>query len=320
MRQKGLCGDQELEESPSLLHDKVKQLAELIRTARKCVLFTGAGISTNSGIPDFRGPNGVWTKEIRGVSMKDEEKTPEIFNRARPSYTHHAIVSLVQMGLVHHVISQNVDGLHLRSGLGITQLSELHGNICMEICELCDTQYFREIDIGGMGLNLTGNICTSTECNGKLRDFSIDWDTSLPEDIFQHARKMIREADLCICIGTSLRIRPAGQMPARIIEPNKIRPYKGHLSIINLQKTHLDAKCAIRIFHDCDIVFRMLCSELAIFVDDNKPLVHSAVFPSRRTYLSSSRISGKKRQCSNDEAEFNSEQKSSQDLLEPSQK
>lgn len=281
MPSKGLCGDQEFFEPTDQLNSKIQQLANVIRNSRKCVLFTGAGISTSCGIPDFRGPNGVWTKELTGAKLNEEEKSANVFNQAIPSFTHNAITTFVQLGLVDHVISQNVDGLHLRSGLPYSHLSELHGNICMEICEKCGCQFFREVDVGGMGLKLTGNRCNSSDCDGKLRDFSIDWDTPLPEDIFRLAREKIQEADLCICIGTSLRIRPAGLMPLAVTRANKNRNNcaRGKLVIINLQKTEFDSKCAIRIYHECDIVFRKLCEELAIFVDENRPLVQSLTFP-----------------------------------------
>lgn len=287
MRNKGLCGDTEYRETTEALRTKVQDLASLIRESKMCIIFTGAGISTSSGIPDFRGPNGVWTKELKGVKLKKEEKSAELFNRARPSFSHYAVASLVEMNLVHHVISQNVDGLHLRSGVPSSKLSELHGNICMEICDVCKTQYFHDRDIGGMGLRPTGRICSQPGCQGTLRDFAVDWDTELPQDIFRHARRLMRDADLCICVGTSLRIRPAGNMPHAVTQPNKSRPQKGKLSIVNLQETHLDKKCSVRIFHECDEVFRLLCEELAVFVDTNRPLVNSAIYPPRAIILES---------------------------------
>lgn len=281
MPQKGLCGDPEYSEKPGDLRKKVSKLAELIRTARHCVVFTGAGISTSSGIPDFRGPNGIWTKEKKGEKISDEEKTSELFDKAVPSFTHHAIVSLMQTGFVHHVVSQNVDGLHLRSGVPPTQLSELHGNIYMEICERCRTHYFRDHDVGGMGLQYTGKHCTRSACGGALRDFAVDWDTALPEDIFRIARQHMRQADLCICLGTSLRIRPAGNMPLSVLRRTKGREQRtGRIAVVNLQVTHIDNKCAVRLFHYCDDVLRLLCEELAVFVDISSPLVlHSEFQP-----------------------------------------
>jgi NAD+-dependent protein deacetylase sirtuin 6 len=267
MGQKGLCGDPEIVEVDTDLRRKVSSLTSLIRNSNKCVIFTGAGISTSSGIPDFRGPKGIWTRELKGDTIPDEERTSLIFDSAIPSFTHYAIFSLMQRGFVHHVISQNVDGLHLRSGVPPSSLSELHGNIFIEICETCGKQYFRDKDVGGMGMNYTGNICEDNNCKGKLIDFAVDWDTELPKQVFHEAYKQVRSADLCICLGTSLRIRPAGNMPRSVLRPNKQRNYRGKLVIVNLQKTHLDQECSLRIFGYSDQVMEMLCDKLGIFVD-----------------------------------------------------
>ena len=113
---------------------KSKQLAEMLSTAKHAVFHTGAGISTASGIPDFRGPNGVWTKEKRNEKVEGGVS----FESAQPTFTHTAIKTLVDKGLVKYVISQNVDGLHLKSGLPREYLSELHGNVMMEKCERCN--------------------------------------------------------------------------------------------------------------------------------------------------------------------------------------
>lgn len=94
------------------MQSKVDEFVELIREAKHVVVHTGAGISTSSGIPDFRGPKGVWTLEERGLIPKFDVS----FDTAKPTLTHMALVKLAQEGLIHYVISQNVDGLHLKSG------------------------------------------------------------------------------------------------------------------------------------------------------------------------------------------------------------
>lgn len=261
---KGLCGDTEYLESSRDLVDKVHQLADLIRHSNYCVVFTGAGISTSVGIPDFRGPNGVWTRELSGEDIPEEEKTSTTFDQAQPSYTHHALASLLDQGHVKHIISQNVDCLHLRSGIPESKLSELHGNIFMEICEKCQARYVREHDVGGMGFNYTGNKCDKAICKGKLRDFAVDWDTALPEDIFAKANEEMKKADLVLCLGTSLRIRPAGNMPLMVLKKCKTRVEPGKIVIVNLQKTHIDKKASLKIHYYCDEVMRLLCADLAV--------------------------------------------------------
>lgn len=151
------------------MQNKCDELATYLRQANHVIVFTGAGISTSSGIPDFRGPNGVWTKEQRGEEIKTEDKTSDIFDRAKPSFTHTFLRRLLEGNYIHHIVSQNVDGLHLRSGIPPEHLSEIHGNLYIEECVSCKKQYFRDYDVQGMGLKFTGAICDDASCGGKLR-------------------------------------------------------------------------------------------------------------------------------------------------------
>jgi mono-ADP-ribosyltransferase sirtuin 6 len=198
IKYKGLCGDDEYTETMANLKEKISELASMIEKSKYTIVFTGAGISTNAGIPDFRGPQGVWTLEKYekkrkfcdvGVEVNNQQFdnvnninnnaanlnttsnenanetaiattstkiTTVNFEEAQPTVTHHAIAALLRKNKIQHVISQNVDGLHLKSGIEADRLSELHGNIYIEKCEKCQLQYFREKDVGGMGLNYTG--------------------------------------------------------------------------------------------------------------------------------------------------------------------
>ena len=120
-------------DSAEELARKCAELAELLRSSRHTVFHTGAGVSTSAGIPDFRGPQGVWTLEQR----KRKVESGVSFAEAQPTSTHHAIQALVARGMAVFVVSQNVDGLHLKSGLSRDCLAELHGNVMMERCERC---------------------------------------------------------------------------------------------------------------------------------------------------------------------------------------
>lgn len=117
------------------------------------VAFTGAGISTSSGIPDFRGPSGVWTKQRRG---EEPPKASVPFAQAVPSLTHQALLGLHRAKKLVYLCSQNVDCLHLRSGFPRSRLAELHGNCFVEVCEACKAEYVRDFEIPSVGFKLTG--------------------------------------------------------------------------------------------------------------------------------------------------------------------
>ncbi|XP_029421213.1 NAD-dependent protein deacetylase sirtuin-6 isoform X8 [Nannospalax galili] len=180
---KGKCGLPEIFDPPEELERKVHELARLMWQSSCVVFHTGAGISTASGIPDFRGPHGVWTMEERGLAPKFDTT----FENARPSKTHMALVQLERMGFLHFLVSQNVDGLHVRSGFPRDKLAELHGNMFIEECTKCKTQYVRDTVVGTMGLKATGRLCMVAKarglraCRGELRDTILDWEDALPD-------------------------------------------------------------------------------------------------------------------------------------------
>ncbi|KAA8526625.1 hypothetical protein F0562_008172 [Nyssa sinensis] len=119
----GSVGMSEIFDPPHVLQKKIEKLGLMIQKSKHLVVFTGAGISTSCGIPDFRGPKGVWTLQREGKGVP-EASLP--FHRAMPSITHMALVELEKAGILKFVISQNVDSLHLRSGLPREKLAELH--------------------------------------------------------------------------------------------------------------------------------------------------------------------------------------------------
>lgn len=286
MHEKGKCGDPETVDKEDVLTQKIQCLANLILESSHTVVFTGAGISTSSGIADFRGPTGVWTNELRGVKINPCEDTSKCFDEATPSFTHFALHTLLQLSKIHHIVSQNVDGLHMRSGVvSEAWLTELHGNIFIEECMLCGTQYLRERDVGGMGLKPTGKRCDDAFCDGVLIDNAVDWDTDLPEHKFKVAEQHMSRANLVICLGTSLRIRPAGNMPSRVLRKSNTRDTTngsdfGDLVIVNLQSTHLDKKATVKINGYCDEVMKRLCALLEVQVVLTEPIRSLTLKPS----------------------------------------
>lgn len=257
-KDKGVCGLPENKDTKRTLALKLKRLTELSQESNHTVILTGAGISTSAGIPDFRGPHGIWTAESESHQDKRKKrkrsKAPPIaiddFSKAQPTLTHRAIVKLVELGQVQYCITQNVDGLHRRSGLTRENHSVLHGCVFTEVCEACRTEHFRDYDVGGMSFQKTGRLCES--CGGALRDILLDWEDDLPEEDFERATDQCKQADLVICLGTSLRIEPAGTLPT----------YAKTFVIVNLQETPYDEQAALIVRAPVDDVMNEVMTRL----------------------------------------------------------
>ncbi|XP_021287889.1 NAD-dependent protein deacetylase SRT1 isoform X1 [Herrania umbratica] len=232
----GQVGMTEFFDSAHVLQDKIEQLAKLIQKSRHLVVFTGAGISTSCGIPDFRGPKGIWTLQREGKPLP-EASLP--FHRAMPSMTHMALVELEKAGILKFVISQNVDGLHLRSGIPREKLAELHGNSFMETCPSCSAEYLRDFEVETIGLKETSRRCSDEKCGAKLRDTVLDWEDALPPKEMNLAEKHCRMGDVVLCLGTSLQITPACNLPLKSLRGG------GKIVIVNLQQTPKDKKASL---------------------------------------------------------------------------
>ncbi|CDP20179.1 unnamed protein product [Coffea canephora] len=229
----GTLGMSEIFDPPNVLQQKIEELASLVEESKHLVVFTGAGISTSCGIPDFRGPKGVWTLQREGKGVP-EASLP--FHRAMPSLTHVALVELEKAGILKFVISQNVDSIHLRSGIPREKLAELHGNSFMEICPSCGAEYLRDFEVETIGMKETPRRCSDIKCGAKLRDTVLDWEDALPPKEMNAASKHCRMADVVLCLGTSLQITPACNLPLKSLRGG------GKIVIVNLQPTPKDKK------------------------------------------------------------------------------
>mmetsp|Transcript_30043 Transcript_30043/g.39530 ORF Transcript_30043/g.39530 Transcript_30043/m.39530 type:complete len:457 (+) Transcript_30043:76-1446(+) len=253
--EKGVCGGAEVEDSECVLEEKIAKLVEMVRQSTFLVAHTGAGISTAAGIPDFRGAKGIWTLEAKGNPLPDHEPC---WNNAVPTLTHMAIKGLHEHGKLHGVITQNIDGLHARSGLPEGVLSELHGNIFVEKCEKCNRKETRSFDIGGVGFNYTGRFCSS--CGGPMIDNLLDWEDELPEEDYSRALDFVERSkapgSLALCLGTSLQMDPSRHFPTKA----------NQMVIVNLQSTPMDSKAHLVIHARTDEVMRRLMQGLGFSI------------------------------------------------------
>ena len=255
-------------ESESELPSKLNLLTQWIKESKHCIVFTGAGISTSTGIPDFRsgmntvlktGP-GVWELRAKGTSRSASASVTPLL-KAIPSVAHMAVVKLHEEGLVKFTVSQNVDGLHLRSGVRADQLAELHGNTNLEKCTKCGAQYLRDFrtrTAHAVFDHLTGRVCDNPECRGNLIDSIINFGENLPEEDLNRSFQEARQSDLCIVLGSSLRVSPASDIPATVIRNGQ------RVVICNLQKTPLNDHCALEIHAKIDDVMMGVMQRLGL--------------------------------------------------------
>jgi len=255
----------EIYDTDEELEKKINELYCLVIASERVVFFTGAGISTSAGIPDFRGPEGKWTRLAEG--KKPKRGTSSLC--AIPTATHMSLVRLQQEKICTYLISQNCDGLHRRSGIKPSLISELHGNGNIEFCENCGEEYLRDFHCTRLKRgrdHYTGRHCpavlpsTNKICNGRLMNSTIDFGQDLPQEPFQRAYKNSKTADLHIVLGSSLTVSPACDMP--------VKTYKngGKVVIVNLQKTPLDRIADVRIYQKCDEVMIGLMNRLKLSV------------------------------------------------------
>jgi NAD-dependent deacetylase len=201
-----------------------KALADLLRPARRIVVFTGAGISTESGIPDFRSPGGLWS-QIKPITYQefvaDEDKRREAWSRAfsgiarwtgsEPNAGHRAIAELMAAGKVSAVITQNVDNLHQDGGADPERVIELHGNAGYAACLRCSLRHELE-EIRGPFVE-DGRIPACRDCGGLVKTAVISFGQALPPEAWSRAEDETLAADLYLVLGSSLTVRPAAALP-----------------------------------------------------------------------------------------------------------
>jgi len=206
------------------LNERIATLAGWIKESEYLVVFTGAGISTESGLRDFRGPDGLWTRREKGLSTPHQD-----FTDAEPNAGHRAITELQALGKLAFLVSQNVDNLHLKAGIDPEKLAELHGNLTKVRCAKCD---FRMDRVEGE------RECPL--CGGELVSTVVNFGQSLPEKDLADAYEHSRRCDLFIVAGSSLVVYPAADMPRVALEAG------ARLVIINRGETPYDEYAHLR--------------------------------------------------------------------------
>ena len=235
------------------LESLAQRVADLVVGAGKVVVFTGAGISTESGIPDFRGPGGIWDrfdpddftyqKFVTDPEARKKQwqmlRSGGLATEVEPNAAHYAIAELHGLGKLDCVITQNVDNLHQRAGVPADKVFELHGNMQRAVCLSCGRRYPLEQVRARLDAGVELPDCEA--CHGILKPGAVLFGESLPAGVMEEATLYAYECDLFMVIGSSLVVYPAALVPGYAVEAG------ARLVIINLSSTPMDNRAAVLI-------------------------------------------------------------------------
>ncbi|NVM17495.1 MAG: hypothetical protein HWN80_07250 [Candidatus Lokiarchaeota archaeon] len=232
--------------------DKIELAAKWIYESKNLVVLTGAGISTESGIPDFRGPDGIWTRRDAGLPPP---KSPP-WDQVSPNQGHYSIVELLKLGKLEYLISQNVDGLHAKSGIPFEKLAELHGNLYFMKCLDCGKKLtFEEAGWDKIKLGQgyrTGRIRKNQpdcpDCGGRLISSIVNFGDPLPMDELEESMRRSQSSDVFFVVGSSLVVTPAANMPGYAWRNG------AKLIILNNGETPYDDEADLRFFEQIEDV------------------------------------------------------------------
>lgn len=202
----------------------IARLGDLIEGADRIVPFTGAGISTECGIPDFRSPGGLWTKnqpipfdafmasgEMRNESWRRRFVMEESFAQAQPGRGHKALASLYRAGKVPALVTQNIDNLHQASGIPERDVVELHGNTTYALCLDCAERY--EVSWVKGKFDASGQRAPDCSCGGYIKTATVSFGQAMPAEAMQRAEQLSKSCDLFLSLGSSLVVWPAAGFP-----------------------------------------------------------------------------------------------------------
>ncbi|OPL14209.1 MAG: hypothetical protein AVO39_09490 [delta proteobacterium MLS_D] len=247
--------------------DKIGRIADLVVESENIVAFTGAGVSTESGVPDFRSPGGVWTKfdpreftyqrfvneiEVRRRAWQFFREIP--WTKVQPNRAHYALADLENMGKLDCVITQNIDGLHQLAGNSPDRVIELHGTTRFVTCLSCGKRWPREEIERWLDEGVEIPMCDA--CGGIMKSATISFGQAMPMEEMMEAERRSRQSDLCIVIGSSLVVYPAASMPIYAVQSG------AKLVIINRDPTPFDEMAAVVVNESAGDVMTALLEEI----------------------------------------------------------
>jgi len=229
------------------LNDEIRLVAGWVAAAERVVVLTGAGISTDSGIPDFRGPNGVWTKnpaaekmatiqhyladaDVRRAAWRSRNENPAF--RAEPNVGHRAVAELARKGKLHAVVTQNVDGLHQKAGLAEELVVEVHGTIWWTRCWECQDRRPMSETLARVDAGEEDPPCEA--CGGILKSDTISFGQALIPEVIDRAMQVSEECDLLLAVGSTLAVYPAAYCVPRA------KAAGARIVIVNAGPTEMD--------------------------------------------------------------------------------
>lgn len=238
------------------MSDLLADAVDVLRDARMILVFTGAGISTESGIPDFRGPDGLWTKvdpadftierylgsrqtRVRKWRMHQQGELWGSRSEARPNAAHLAVADLWKAGRLSGVATQNIDGLHQAAGLPDTKVAELHGNVRKAVCIECPATWPTEEVLAWVDAGEEDPHCP--DCGGLVKTTTVLFGELLPNDQMERAAVFAAMADAVLAIGTTLSVYPAADIPLTAV-------HRGlPMVLVNLGPTDQDRMATVRL-------------------------------------------------------------------------
>ena len=227
------------------LETGIDRLRALIDDARAVLPFTGAGISTECGIPDFRSPGGFWTRnkpipfdeflasrDLRSESWRRRFAMQDSFGGARPGRGHRALASLYKAGKTPAVVTQNIDNLHQVSGFAAGDVVELHGNTSYATCLDCGIRY--ELETVRARFDVNGGHAPDCDCGGFIKTATVSFGQAMPGEAMRRAEELTRSCDLFLAVGSSLVVWPAAGFPLMA------KRNGAALAIVNREPTEFD--------------------------------------------------------------------------------